>query len=183
MACTMSKALSFTPSLKLSSTANKRCRRNVARACEPPTITNVKVEEPGSMADAGGAAAASVPPPKAKKDSFGDYFEFKSWGPEVINGRLAMWGFVTGAAAEMASGQSTFEQFTSGGGHFSFLLASALIIAASIMPRMQGENTSKPESKENGMWSASTELLNGRAAMVGFSVMMLQEAITGSPIF
>ena len=63
------------------------------------------------------------------------------------------------------------------------MLATLLIVPASFMPRFQGETTAKPESKENGMWQASTELLNGRAAMVGLSAMFLQEAITGNPVF
>ena len=123
--------------------------------------------------------------------------QFKSWGPEVVNGRLAMVAFFTGAAAEMASGVPTLTQFTES--HWAFVLATLLIVPASFMPRFQGETTAKPESKENGMWQASTELLNagglpdevypgaellnGRAAMVGLSAMFLQEAITGNPVF
>ena len=114
-------------------------------------------------------------------DNFDDFFAFKSWGPEIVNGRLAMLGFVSGAAAEITSGETTLSQFSAH--HWAFVLAAVLFTAASFMPRFQGETTAKPESKENGMWKASTELLNGRAAMVGLSAMFVQEAITGNPVF
>lgn len=57
---------------------------------------------------------------------------FSGPAPELINGRLAMVGFVAGAAAEVSSGLSLEQQALSAGPG-TFLLA-ALIVYASLAP-------------------------------------------------
>jgi uncharacterized surface protein with fasciclin (FAS1) repeats len=44
---------------------------------------------------------------------------FEGWAPEVINGRLAMLGFLTAVVQEVATGQSFTEQFSSNFGIFA----------------------------------------------------------------
>merc|ERR1719181_66909 len=127
------------------------------------------------------AEPLEAPPPPPAKDNIGDLFNFSGWGPEVFNGRLAMVGFVAGVGAELATGESTVSQFSAHTG--SFVFAAALFTLVSIIPRLQGENTAKPESKEGGMWTASTEMLNGRAAMIGMAALIGQEIATGQAIF
>merc|ERR1719298_67708 len=79
------------------------------------------------------AEPLEAPPPPPVKDNIGD----------VFNGRLAMVGFVAGVGAELATGESTVSQFSAHTG--SFVFAAALFTLASIIPRLQGENTAKPE--------------------------------------
>merc|ERR1719201_2131763 len=117
--------------------------RAASTSAAAPKARRAAAASPESTSEAEPVA----PPPAPKKDSFADFFEFKSWGPEVVNGRLAMVAFFTGAAAEMASGMPTLTQFTES--HWAFVLATLLIMPASFMPRFQGETTAKPESKEN----------------------------------
>eukprot|EP00793_Prasinoderma_coloniale_P002890 PRCOL_00002372-RA len=117
----------------------------------------------------------------AREVEEGGGFGFRSWGPEVVNGRLAMLGFVAGAAAEMNSGQTALSQFTDS--HLAFIIATAHIMLASYIPIINGEKSAAPETMEEGMWKASSELQNGRAAMVGLTCMFVQEAITGTPVF
>merc|ERR1711937_706521 len=57
--------------------------------------------------------ATPPPPPPApvKKDvSFGDAMAFSGPGPETINGRLALLGFIAALGAEAASGETVFQQ-------------------------------------------------------------------------
>ena len=74
----------------------------------------------------------------------------------MVNGRLAMLGFVAGAAAEMNSGQTALSQFTDA--HWAFIIATAHIMLASYIPIINGEKSAAPETMEEGMWKASSEL-------------------------
>ena len=74
----------------------------------------------------------------------------------MVNGRLAMLGFVAGAAAEMNSGQTALSQFTDS--HWAFIIATAHIMLASYIPIINGEKSAAPETMEEGMWKASSEL-------------------------
>ena len=99
-----------------------------------------------------------------------------SAAPEIINGRLAMLGFVASFFAELASGKSTGEQFAS---HpISILFHWALFSVASLIPVVLG---SKKEAF--GPLTPEVELLNGRAAMIGFTLLIVIEGLKGSALF
>jgi hypothetical protein len=83
---------------------------------------------------------------------------FKNWAPEVINGRCAMLGFVSGKGYEIVSGVSVFDQ-----PHMfeSFLVSSVLITVGSLI-------TGDPEESEyTKPFTPTVEMLNGRLAMLG----------------
>merc|ERR1712242_581351 len=66
-----------------------------------------------------------------------DAMGFSGFAPEVINGRLAMLGFLAGVGAEMAQHETFAYQFSNHPVAFTF--SALLITAASFMPAMQGE--------------------------------------------
>jgi hypothetical protein len=75
----------------------KSTARSSARASKPTTIT------------------AELPKP-TKDASIGEVMAFGGVAPELINGRLAMLGFVACAGAEVASGECFNEQFAAAPG-------------------------------------------------------------------
>eukprot|EP00955_Chlamydomonas_euryale_P055080 356030-Chlamydomonas_euryale.AAC.1 len=98
---------------------------------------------------------------------------FSGIGPETINGRLAMLGFVAAVGAELSTGEPVLQQWAQE--PFLIFATFALIIAGSLVPFLQGN-----KNKETvGPWSPSAELLNGRAAMIGFASLLILEAING----
>merc|ERR1712157_685993 len=102
---------------------------------------------------------------------------FAGWAPEVINGRLAMVGILAGLGAEFAKGESIPTQFAD---HFgAFFFASALVIAASFVP---GIGNPAEMKKNDGMWTANAEMLNGRVAMVALALTIAVEAFTKSAL-
>lgn len=87
-----------------------------------------------------------------------------------------MLGFTAGLAAELNTGKTIFEQAAA-----SPLLVAAtfgLITLASIVPLL-----GSTEIKENAIFTQTKELINGRAAMLGFALMVGYELITHQPIF
>merc|ERR1712003_305490 len=102
---------------------------------------------------------------------------FAGWAPEVINGRLAMVGILAGLGAEFAKGESIPTQFAD---HFgAFFFASALVIAASFVP---GIGNPAEMKKNDGMWTANAEMLNGHVAMVALALTIAVEAFTNSAL-
>jgi hypothetical protein len=100
---------------------------------------------------------------------------FDGPAPETINGRLAMLGVVTGLAFEFTTGLGLRQQFAD---HPLTILASFIIIAlASYVPITRGYTRKEPF--ENGIWTARNENFNGRVAMLGFTAMILTEALAG----
>ena len=79
-------------------------------------------------------------------------------------------------AGALASGKSTGEQFAS---HpISILFHWALFSVASLIPVVLG---SKKEAF--GPLTPEVELLNGRAAMIGFTLLIVIEGLKGSALF
>ena len=57
---------------------------------------------------------------------------------------------------------------------------------ASLAPKLMVEDDAKtlqPSDKEFGPFKAGAELLNGRAAMLGFAALLAVELVKQSPIF
>merc|ERR1711920_1196946 len=94
------------------------------------------------------AARTAAAPPAPKPETFGDMMNFGGYLPEINNGRLAMLGFIAGAPAEIATQQPIAQQWAE---HPFAVVAHIVIFSlASVMPRVQGEKTAKPESTEFG---------------------------------
>eukprot|EP00873_Tetraselmis_striata_P035451 jgi/Tetstr1/455715/TSEL_042522.t1 len=124
-------------------------------------------------------AAHATPPPSPAPNgvALGDAMAFSGPAPEVINGRLAMLGFAAALGAELSTGQTVGAQFSSIPGPMIFVVA--LFTTASLIP------LAKQGTKEQkfGPFTPGAEMLNGRAAMIGFASLLVYEAIKGSPLF
>ncbi|WIA33808.1 hypothetical protein OEZ86_006918 [Tetradesmus obliquus] len=104
---------------------------------------------------------------------------FDGPGPETINGRLAMLAVVTGLAGEYVTGLGLSEQTAD---HPLLVFASFVIISiATYVPIFKGYTRKEPFANHFlGLnWSPKAENWNGRLAMMGFTGMILTEAISG----
>ncbi|KAF5827210.1 chloroplast carotene biosynthesis related protein [Dunaliella salina] len=99
-----------------------------------------------------------------------------SGAPEIINGRLAMLGFVAALGAELSSGDSVVKQISEEPTLIS--LTFILFSAASLVPAFA---RTRPETI--GPFNPQAEMTNGRAAMIGFAAMLILENIRGVPLF
>lgn len=106
----------------------------------------------------------------------GEAMSFSGPGPEIINGRLAMIGFTTAIAGELATGRPLLQQFQQASGP---VVAIAILFAvASLVPMFRGADL----KEENGPFTKKAELWNGRAAMIGFSALIITEWIKGGAL-
>jgi hypothetical protein len=88
------------------------------------------------------------------------------WRPaELLNGRMAMIGFTAGAFRQALYGETVWRQVASTGG-FAYLFAYGVILLAGVLNRQFG---SPP--KGIGPFTPTAELINGRAAMVGYAIL------------
>lgn len=127
--------------------------------------------------------AASVPPPSKKAPSgVMDVFSFAGSGPETINGRLAMVGFVTALAVEAATGAPLSRQLADAVSESWFVFAVSLFSAASLVPLFQGITPEMRSGGIGGIFTSKAEMWNGRAAMLGLVALALTEYVQGSPL-
>ena len=89
-----------------------------------------------------------------------------------------MLGVVAALAAEFATGESVFKQFTEE--PTGIIVAFGIFIAASFVPLLSGKG---PAAETFGPFNAKAEMLNGRAAMLGFAALVVIEAVKGSALF
>lgn len=97
---------------------------------------------------------------------------FIASGPELMNGRLAMMGFVAAAAAEIATGETVAQQAAQ----------SPVLVALTLVLIVGGTLASfcgNVEAPAAGPFTKEKELLNGRAAMIGMACLMGFEAVNG----
>eukprot|EP01023_Acetabularia_acetabulum_P028079 TRINITY_DN26544_c0_g1_i3.p1 TRINITY_DN26544_c0_g1~~TRINITY_DN26544_c0_g1_i3.p1 ORF type:complete len:172 (-),score=16.64 TRINITY_DN26544_c0_g1_i3:136-651(-) len=108
--------------------------------------------------------------------SFFDIMKFNGIAPEVINGRLAMLGIVSAAIHEFQTGQTIIQQVQNA----SVLewLWYVLWIYASLIPMIKGARM-----EAFGKFTPRAEITNGRAAMLGFGVLLFLEIQTGMCFF
>ncbi|KAG1662083.1 hypothetical protein FOA52_006890 [Chlamydomonas sp. UWO 241] len=139
----------------------------VASTLTPPTTPPPAAERPPPPA-----------PPAAKAVGFGDVMAFSGIGPEFINGRLAMIGFVAALGAELSSGEPVLSQWASE--PTGIAVAFLLVIAGSLVPFLSGNKNTKAV----GPLTPSAEMTNGRAAMIGFAALLIVEfASSGKALF
>lgn len=129
-------------------------------------------------AKASGAIEAAPTPVAAVAagPSIMDLMSFGGAVPEINNGRLAMLGFISALAAELSSGESVLKQWSEE--PTGIAIAFAVFSAATFVPLL---SSSKDESF--GPFTPKAEMLNGRAAMLGFAALLLVEALKGSALF
>ncbi|CAH9104077.1 unnamed protein product [Cuscuta europaea] len=139
--------------------------------------SNLRVK---SMSEDGESIPSPPPPPPAPKPStdWKKVFSFSGPGPERINGRLAMVGFVSAIGVELANGGDLFNQIANGGDAL-FIGTSVLLTFASLIPLLQGVTA---ESKSKGFFSADAEIWNGRFAMVGLVALAFTEYVQNGPL-
>ena len=101
---------------------------------------------------------------------------FAGSAPETVNGRLAMLGFIAALGAEASSGETVFQQV--GDAEPSILFAFIMFAAASLIPILKGVKKEK-----FAFFSPEAEMLNGRAAMIGFALLLAIEAKSGAAFF
>lgn len=108
--------------------------------------------------------------------SFGQLMAFSGPAPELINGRLAMLAFVAALGAELSTGETVLRQLADE--PTGVILAAIAFITASLIPLL---NSTKREAF--GPFTPAAEMLNGRAAMIGFAALLAVEAVRGSALF
>ncbi|PNH07704.1 Carotene biosynthesis-related protein CBR, chloroplastic [Tetrabaena socialis] len=123
-------------------------------------------------------AAAYTPTSQSNSTTlaFNDVMGFSGSAPEVVNGRLAMLGFVAAVGAELASGESVLKQWAEE--PTLITLAFLLFIGGSLVTAFNAKRDAKL-----GPFTPQAEMINGRAAMIGFASLLIIEAVKGSPLF
>jgi hypothetical protein len=87
-----------------------------------------------------------------------------------------MLAFVAALGAELSSGESVLRQWAEE--PTGVTLTFVVFIAASLIPLI---NSVKREAF--GPFTPAAELLNGRAAMIGFASLLAVEAVRGTALF
>ncbi|KAG2432457.1 hypothetical protein HXX76_008802 [Chlamydomonas incerta] len=177
--------------------AGKRCSRQVVRAAPQneadgtvaPTTTGTvffagksytpeewdKEVASGTFVRPAAATAATNTSTSTSFLSFNDVMSFSGTAPEIVNGRLAMLGFVSAVAAEMVSGEGVLKQWSEE--PTGIAIAFILFISGSMVTAFRPRRDEKL-----GPFTPQAELLNGRAAMIGFAAMLAIEIAMGKPL-
>ncbi|KAL3507825.1 hypothetical protein ACH5RR_033207 [Cinchona calisaya] len=159
--------------LHLPKMANLRVRC-MAEENEKETVEEAATPQPTQR-----NAAQPNPTPKPKfSTKFEDLLAFSGPGPERINGRLAMVGFVTAMGVELTKGQDLFSQINDGGLQW-FIGTTVLLSLASLIPLFKGV---RAEAETEGFMNSNAELWNGRFAMLGLIALAFTEYVKGGAL-
>lgn len=148
------------------------------RDVQEPNIDQSKTEniQPGNISSENAERRADIgatrPPTLFEAQSF------DGPAPETINGRLAMLGVTSALAAELVTGVGLREQWLKAPA--PILFSFAIIAIASYIPILKGFTRKEPF--ENGPFTTQAENWNGRAAMMGFTFLIITEALSGKSI-
>ena len=157
----------------------------VAHAAPSPTTHTQKIKksqwneaiESGNIAMPAPVTASSG---SAAAPTLADVMAFSGPGPEIINGRLAQLGIVAAIGAELATGQPVLQQWSEE--PTGIALAFVLVIAGSLIALAGGANSQ--EVRVGPLhFTKNAELLNSRAAMIGFASLVAIELAKGSALF
>jgi len=127
--------------------------------------------------------------------------QFGSIGPELINGRLAMWAWFCCWTTEVTTGQTAWEQFASD--PLSVFITIAAVSAGTFAPKIRGGDMNPEVGWEKLYGGDKSEVLdvnelknrwplispaflerwNGRAAMIGLASLIVIEIFSGKPLF
>lgn len=121
-------------------------------------------------------AASSYSAGEDEVTGLGQLMAFSGPAPELINGRLAMLAFVAALGAELSSGESVLRQAAEE--PTGVALAVVTFAVASLIPLL---STTRREAF--GPFSPAAEMLNGRAAMLGFAALLCLEKLHGAALF
>lgn len=158
--------------------STRSARRAVMVRAETPETPAEAAPVVESAAPASTPAPAPTPaPPAPKTINFGEIMGFSGAAPELINGRLAMLGFTAALGAELASGRDVFSQL-SGGMPILVIWAAMIFTGASLAPIFKGA-----KREPFAFFTPEKEMINGRAAMIGFASLLIVEAVKGSALF
>ena len=126
----------------------------------------------GTLSTAGAVPASAVAAGNNEAMGLGELMAFSGPAPELINGRLAMLAFVAALGAELSTGESVLRQLADE--PTGAVLAAITFAVASLIPML---NNARREAF--GPFSPNAEMLNGRAAMIGFAALLVTEAVRG----
>lgn len=154
-------------------------------------VNKAGVIEADMSAPIGSAAAPAGADGKASDDvldfasmNMAELFGFnaKYKIPEIVNGRAAMLGAVFALFGKFG-GHSVAEQVFSASGFFNMLLIMGFATASTLAPFALGkttlrgaipdENASYPDEKLPTIWTSSAEAVNGKVAMVIFTLALI----------
>ena len=141
----------------------------------PPTLPPVQWKQAVATGTLPAAEPTASPVAAAAGDAavgLGDLMAFSGPAPELINGRLAMLAFVAALGAELSTGESVMRQLADE--PTGVILAATTFAAASLIPLL-----SSSRREAFGPFTPSAEMLNGRAAMLGFASLLVVEAVRG----
>lgn len=102
--------------------------------------------------------------------------KFNGPAPELVNGRLAMLGVLWVAPTEASTGETALSQFI----HAPWWTYAwlAVWVYATLAPLLKGA-----KMEPFGIFTPRAEVTNGRAAMLGFVILMVLEWKSGVPFF
>eukprot|EP00200_Dunaliella_tertiolecta_P002897 CAMPEP_0202348308 /NCGR_PEP_ID=MMETSP1126-20121109/6294_1 /ASSEMBLY_ACC=CAM_ASM_000457 /TAXON_ID=3047 /ORGANISM="Dunaliella tertiolecta, Strain CCMP1320" /LENGTH=183 /DNA_ID=CAMNT_0048939977 /DNA_START=60 /DNA_END=611 /DNA_ORIENTATION=- len=154
--------------------APKRTSRHIVRAENDPSTPP---PPQGSQESPSSSPSPPPPPPQptAAAPTVTEVMGF-SGAPEIINGRLAMLGFVAALGAELSTGESVLTQLADE--PTLIALTFVLFSAASLVPAF-----ARRKSDPVGPFTPQAEMTNGRAAMIGFAAMLVYEGVQGIALF
>ena len=163
---------------------NNSCgRRQLCRgprfcACLTPSVLSLPLVQYATAVAAGNVYKASsvtgiASPLQTQGVSLVDAMSFNGV-PELINGRLAMIAIVAALAAELSSHETVLRQLADQ--PTGVVLVAVLIAAASLVPVVEGKADTKSPL---GFLNASAEMVNSRAAMMGFVALLCTERLIG----
>eukprot|EP00898_Chlorokybus_atmophyticus_P005496 jgi/Chlat1/5948/Chrsp4S06419 len=102
---------------------------------------------------------------------------------ERINGRAAMIGFVIALGVEVFTRASVFEQLSSSSwARWAFFAVIGLATLSTLVPPGRGVGDREAERDAPQPFKPGREIVNGRAAMIGFAALLIVEALKGGAL-